>query len=311
MASLLSSQLLIFSLFCLSAASSPPSLLALNCSSPSLQRPPLQSLFSNLTSQVAKTRFIDSTNMMGFHGLIMQCRLDLSPTRCTICAQNAVRTVSTLCPYSNSGTAWFDGCYLQYHHRFSPEDFVTSTNISCSSQIHVLDQVQFELALETLFLRLRAEINLATHHQFSSGELTYGNHSKVYGLAECVRFMSPEECEACVAEGVERLHKHCGGKDGGTVVAGNCVVRFEVYQFFSYIDAGGSESGGGTDDVGTRITEGGGSMCFKAKVALAWGVVVACLIGIVLSAWLMRRSVVNTAKVATFGYGDDKIGRRS
>ena len=123
--------------------------------------------------------------------------------------------------------------------------------------------------------------------------------------------MPPEECEACVAEGIERFHKYCGGKDGGTVVAGNCVVRFEVYQFFSYIDAGGSETGGGTDDVGTRITEGGGSMSFKAKVALAWGVVVACLIGIVLSAWLMRRSVVNTAKVATFGYGDDKIGRRS
>ena len=302
---------LILSLFCLSVASSPPSLLALNCSSPSSQKPPplqLQSLSSNLTSQVAKTWFIALTNMMGFHRLVMQCRLDLSPARCTTCAQNAIRTVSTLCPYSNSGTAWFDACYLHYNHRFSLDNSLTITNnISCSSQIHVADTLdQFQVALERLFLMLRAEINLATRRRFSTGEIGYGNDSsKVYGLAECVRLMSPEECEGCVGEGVARLQKHCGGDIGGTVVAGNCAVRFESNQFFSSSvggPAGGPEPGGGTGYGGTSETEsvgGHGSMCFKAKVVLAWGVGVACLMGIVLFAWLMRRSVVNTAKVWT------------
>lgn len=109
-------------------------------------------------------------------------------------------------------------------------------------------------------------------------------------------------------EGVEGLHRHCGGKRGGTVVVGNCIVRFEDRPFFSRIDAGGSEggrgweSGGGTGDVetGEETPEEGGSLWFKAKVALAWGIGVACLIGIVFSAWLMRRSVLNKAKVASF-----------
>lgn len=299
--------MVISSLFYLSAASaspSPPSLLALNCTSPSSQRPPLQTLLSNLPSQLPKTRFIASTDTMGFHRLVMQCRLDLSPTQCTLCAQNAVRTVSTLCPDSNSGTAWLDGCYLHYDHRFSHDNSVTTINFSCSFLIDVADRARFEVALETLFLRIRAKISIATHHQFSIGDIAYGNGSKVYALAECVRFMSPAECEACVAEGIRRLQTHCGSRAGGTVVAGNCVVRFESYRFFSYISvAGGAKSDGGTGYVGTPDTAGGGAMCFKAKVVLAWGVGVACLIGIVLSAWLMRRSVVNTAKVSTSGCG--------
>lgn len=177
-----------------------------------------------------------------------------------------------------------------------------------------MDRVQFELALETLFLTLRADIILATHHRFSGGEQKYGNSSKVYGHAECVRLLSPKECEACVGEGIEKLHEYCGGRMGGTAINGHCIVRFESYRFLLL-----NETGGGSDSAGDELSESGGGsvaalsivnrgngvcftcMSFKVTVALIWGIVVACLVGVVFCAWLLRRSVINTTKVAAFG----------
>lgn len=191
--------------------------------------------------------------------------------------------------------------------------------MSCSNQTNFVDRVQFEPALETLLLRLRAEISLATHHRFSSGKLNYGNGSRIYGLAECVRFLRPNECESCVGEGINKLHEYCGGRKGGTVVNGNCIVRFESHGFLSYNETGGgSDSGGGSESSGGGSgvvisnwdRRSGGCMGFKVKVALAWGVGVACVIGVVFSAWLLRRSVINTAQVVTVGGAEDEMGNK-
>lgn len=183
----------------------------------------------------------------------------------------------------------------------------------CSHQATAVDRSdQFELVLETLLLRLRSDVNLATHRGYSTGEIQYGNGSRVYALVECTGYLSPKECEVCVGKGIEKLYEYCGGKEGGTVVAGYCIVRYESFRFFSDIEnAGGPDSDG--QSVSGAVAIGGSGkgafMGFKVKAPLVLGAGIACVALVVLSTWLVRRSVINKAKIASFGDGkDDEMG---
>ncbi|XP_059446853.1 cysteine-rich repeat secretory protein 38-like [Corylus avellana] len=288
MASLLTLHLLIFSLISFTTVVLPlPSLLSINCT------PPFQK-----AHQVQSSSFT-------------QCRLDLTPKNCTLCAQNAKQTISNLCPTADAVSAWFDGCYIEYDHNNSTTSSLVHLESTaawfCSHQATAVDRSgQFELVLEILLLRLRSDVNLATHLGFSTGEIKYGNGSSVYALAECVRYLSPKECEVCVGKGIEKLYKYCGGKEGGTVVAGYCTVRYESFRFFSDLEnAGGPDSDGGSGAVPIRESGKGGCIGFKVKAALVWGAGIVCVALVLLSGWLMRRSVINKAKISSFGDGDD------
>ncbi|KAK1551868.1 hypothetical protein Q3G72_006284 [Acer saccharum] len=188
---------------------------------------------------------------------------------------------------------------------------------SCSNQTVIMDWwVQFEAALETLLLRLRADMAIkvlvvvnSQLMRFSTGEVQYGNRSSqvVYGLAECVHNVSHKDCAVCLEKSNDKLLKCCGGgnnyKDGGTVVvAGHCMVRYETYKFFSCVLSGGGldASNGSSSSGAVNVlvsNENGGSKCFRSKVVAVWGVGLGCLVVVVFCAWLLRRSIVNKAKV--------------
>lgn len=302
MASLLTLHLLIFFLISFTKVLPLPSLLSINCT------PPFPK--AHITSTI--------NHKQDNHSSFMQCRLDLTPNKCTLCAQSAKQTISALCPKADAVRAWFDGCYIQfYDHNSTSSSRVhleSSATWFCSHQATAdQDRSQFELVLETLLLRLRSDINLATRHGFSTGEIQYGNGSRVYALAECVRYLPPKECEVCVGKGIEKLYEYCGGKEGGTVVAGYCIVRYESFRFFSDLEnAGGADSDGesGAVPIG-ESGKGGRCMGFKVKAPLVWGAGIACVALVVLSAWLVRRSVIKKAKIASFGYGnDDEMGTK-
>lgn len=95
----------------------------------------------------------------------------------------------------------------------------------------------------------------------------------------------------------------CRGKEGVKFIEGHCIVLFE--RLSAYVHADGSGSGGGQE-----FSSGGsvGSVGFKVKVAWAWGIVFAFVMGFVFLAWLMRRSIINRAKVAMDG---DDIANKS
>ncbi|KDP41186.1 hypothetical protein JCGZ_15593 [Jatropha curcas] len=322
MASLLAFHLLcILSIMSFSKASQFPSLMSIACTSTTQEaiKPiKLKTLLDNLTAQVTKTRFITSTVSLGPNGYIngvMQCLANINPAQCTFCIQKAKQTVQSLCPNNTpSVTAWFDGCYLNYyqsHVKVSRADLEV-TSCSCSNQAcKIQDSVNFELGLETLLLKLRASIYDYSNNLHGLSSIRYGNNgSRIYAAVECVKSLSPKDCEVCVVKAIEKLYEQCGGKEGGIVASGYCIVRYESYKFFSCFEihggsgGDGSDSGGGGDGGVQAVTvkdwkkEKTG---FKVKISLLWGVVVVCLMAIVFCAWLSKRAIINKARVAAFG----------
>ncbi|KAK6159970.1 hypothetical protein DH2020_003351 [Rehmannia glutinosa] len=236
----------------------------------------------------------------------MQCRPGLGPNKCTLCANIARNTILNLCQNSTSVSAWFDGCYIQITSTiYSDNAYMDISHHSCSGRAKNQDPARFVPALGTLFLKLRADVNIATHHGFSHGEIAYENNinrseSKIYGLVECVRSLSPQECDSCVERAIEKLQFYCGGKnDGGTVVYGLCLVRFDSSEFYD----GGVNYAGGDEVSGnfSTVWEGENGECKKSLVMAYWGGGVACFVVFVLLAWLLRRTVLNRAKVGALG----------
>ncbi|KAL0358078.1 UNVERIFIED_CONTAM: hypothetical protein Scaly_1493500 [Sesamum calycinum] len=240
---LLSSFLFIFSTFSLITNSTVvplplplPPLLSLRCSpSPSTHHHhninPIRTLLDNLTSVAVDSRFttFNTTFRQGRYSGLMQCRPGLRPQACILCASAAGNTILNLCPNSNAVSVWYDGCYVQIsmmmmnssHDRdHDHEGFMDASNHSCSNRAKNQDLARSGPALEALLLKLKADVNLATHHGFSQGEIAYDNinhsDSKIYGAVECVRSLSPQECDFCVGKAIEKLQFYCGGTNGGT-----------------------------------------------------------------------------------------------
>ncbi|GFP86189.1 cysteine-rich repeat secretory protein 55 [Phtheirospermum japonicum] len=309
------SSFFILSMFSLSInLTSPPHLLSLKCTpSSSNQTNPhrkidfMKTLVDNLTSEAPKSQLITLNTTFGqerYTGL-MQCRPGLGPKYCTLCAKTARCAISSLCQNSNSVSAWFDGCYVQIlPTSFFNNAYTNISNHSCSSRASNQDPDRFLPALGTLLLKLRADVNIATHRGFSHGEIVYENSnrsvSKIYGLVECVRSLSPRECDSCVERAIDKLEFYCSGKNGGFVVYGPCLVRFDVSKFYD----GGVVSYAGVGEMGNfSVWEGENeneNYWGRKKIVVAyWGGGVACLLVFVLLVSLLRRTVLNRAKVGT------------
>ncbi|KAL0385771.1 UNVERIFIED_CONTAM: hypothetical protein Sradi_2971400 [Sesamum radiatum] len=314
---LLSSFLFIFSTFSLITNSTLvplPPLLSLSCTpSPSTHHHhhninPIKTLLDNLTSvALINSRFttfnttFQQERYLGF----MQCRPGFHPKACILCACAARNTILNLCPNSNAVSVWYDGCYIQLSmmmmnssHDHDHDAYMDVSNHSCSSRAKNQDPARSAPALEALLLKLRADVNLATHHGFSQGEIAYDNinhsDSKIYGIVECVRSLSPQECDFYVGKAIEKLQFYCRGKNGGTAVYGPCLVRFDSNEFY-YGGIHSAAAGGGN----FTVWEGENGGIKRGLVIGYLGGGVACFLVFVLLAFLLRRTVVNIAKVGT------------
>lgn len=312
--------LFIFSTFSLfTNSTSPPPLLSLRCThSPSNQTNivhdhhkinPIETLLDNLTSEALLNSQLTALNITfrqePYTGL-MQCRPGLDPKDCTLCANTARNTILNLCRNSNAVSAWYDGCYLQIFMMNSSHDaYMDISNHSCSNLTNNQDPARSAPALETLLLKLRADVNLATHHGFSHGEIASENNFEIYGLVECVRSLSPHECDFCIGKAIEKLQFYCGGKNGGTVVYGLCIVRFDSNEFYHGIGGVSSAARGGGASGNLTVWEGENGGCKKGLVVGYWGGGVACFLVFVFLAWLLRRTVLDRAKVGSLAASAD------
>ncbi|KAG9451272.1 hypothetical protein H6P81_011237 [Aristolochia fimbriata] len=295
----------LFFLLPLFLPASTSSLLAFNCSSlssplstPTQAKQSLKTLLQNLTVPISTTQYAASSISSHLHAFL-QCRPHLSSTQCRICAHNAVEAMAALCSSSASVSAWFDDCYIQYYDNTSSPVRVFASRANRSTDAGP-DPRRFDLALNTLVLQLRAETQVATRRGFSSGEIEYGYGRAVFTSMECLRFLTPEACDACLAAATARSRRCCGGAAGVAVVEGGCVIRYDTYRFFDVSSGSGSGPGGKTAAVYEEGEDGKGGGAARRKVVVGvWWACFFCAMGFCLGCWVLRRRVAFTSKVGS------------
>lgn len=70
---------------------------------------------------------------------------------------------------------------------------------------------------------------------FATGHVTFDRdvpNGTMYGMGQCMRDLTREECGRCLQDSVPHLPECCYGRQGGLVLGYNCYLRMEVYAYY-------------------------------------------------------------------------------
>ena len=196
---------------------------------------------SNLNTVM--NRLVQNTSQTGFntseygqspdqiYGLL-QCRGDTTVDQCYNCSQQANTTLRQKCGNAVGGIIWLDYCYLRYenysfigHLDTTDGDYVANGNTVSSPAV-------FNNALYSLFSNLSAEA-ASTSNLYASGTTTDSLFQKIYGLVQCMRDISSDDCTKCLSNTINYIFSTYAGRQGARGLTGSCIIRYEIYTFFN------------------------------------------------------------------------------
>ena len=195
----------------------------------------LNSLFSSLTTEGPLTGFYNTTSGKTpdeVFGLSL-CRGDDTNNDCRICINEASQELLQRCNNSIEGTIWYDQCLLRYSSKNFFSSVTLQKELSLLNTASVSDPVRFNTILEQLMDNITSEAAFNSSRMFATGEAIVSSSEKIYGLAQCTRDLSKEDCDACFRSSINGLSSCCSGKQGGQVLSKNCIMRYEIYPFFN------------------------------------------------------------------------------
>ncbi|RWR90876.1 cysteine-rich repeat secretory protein 38-like protein [Cinnamomum micranthum f. kanehirae] len=191
----------------------------------------LKQLFSSLSS----TGEIFYSNSVGddpnkVYGLTL-CRGDATSNTCKNCINNASDEILSQCP-NRSATIWYDVCLLRYSNTNFLGSSSTPVWIYMWNTQNATNPVQFERVLGELMNNLSTKAAFDEARMYATGVSEVSSFSSVYGLAQCIRDISPNDCKRCLEAATGQIPNCCDKKQGGRVFGPVCTIRFESYLFY-------------------------------------------------------------------------------
>ncbi|KAH7510509.1 hypothetical protein FEM48_ZijujUnG0121700 [Ziziphus jujuba var. spinosa] len=191
----------------------------------------LNTLFNLLSVKVPPSGFgIASTGQYQnkVNGLAL-CRGDVSSKDCKTCVNDASKQLQNLCPYNKGAIVWYDNCLLKYSDAYFFGEIDNQNKFALLNVQDVDNPETFNPKVKELLSSLSYKAS-ATAKLYATGELELGKESeKLYGLAQCTRDLSSDNCKKCLDVAISEIPNCCSGKRGGRVVGGSCNVRYELY----------------------------------------------------------------------------------
>lgn len=194
----------------------------------------LNSLFSSLTTKGPLTGFYNTTSGKTpdeVFGLVL-CRGDDTSNDCQICIKEASQELLQRCNSSKESTIWYDECLLRYSSQNFFSSVTLKKELSLLNTISASDPIRFNTILGQLMDNISSEAAFSSSQMFATGEAVVSSLQKIYGLVQCTRDLSKEDCNDCLESSIEKLSSCCSGKQGGQVISKSCFLRYEVYPFF-------------------------------------------------------------------------------
>lgn len=194
----------------------------------------LNALLDNLVQHPSQTGF--NTSMYGqspdqVYGLL-QCTGDTTVEQCYNCSLNASASLGKFCGNASGGLIWLGDCFLRYeNHSFIGQLdtvdgwYLYKVNIVSSPEV-------FMTALSNLFDNLSAQAASSSNF-FASGTITDSLSRKIYGLVQCWRDISSDDCTTCLSNTINYIFAIYTAMQGVSGMIGSCRVRYETYPFFN------------------------------------------------------------------------------
>ncbi|KAF8043204.1 hypothetical protein BT93_A1523 [Corymbia citriodora subsp. variegata] len=193
----------------------------------------LDGLLSALVSKVPPSGFGTSSSGEGndeVYGLAL-CRGDVSSPDCKSCVSDAGPELLQRCPEQKGAIIWYDNCLLKY----SNVEFFGK--IDTKNKFYLLNVQDVDMDFMEFFRKIKQLLGNLTDEavagpkKYAYGELGLGGYKTLFGLAQCTRDLSGDDCRTCLEGAISDLPSCCYGKRGGRTVGGSCNVRYELYPF--------------------------------------------------------------------------------
>ncbi|GFQ03736.1 cysteine-rich repeat secretory protein 38, partial [Phtheirospermum japonicum] len=168
------------------------------------------------------------------YGLAL-CRGDVSPDDCMTCVNNAAITlINTHCPDNRTAIIWRDYCFFKYSDveffgQIDTDNRLSSMNDKTWNLIN-----SKEAAIN--WLGSLTQTAVQSPKFFASGPTSLNDYEgcvTLYGVVQCTRDLSADDCKTCLDLAVTDISKCCALKEGARVVYGSCNVRYETYNFLT------------------------------------------------------------------------------
>jgi len=194
----------------------------------------LKSTMSDLVKNAEKTGFNTS-----WHGVnakekvygLLQCREDASPQNCSSCSQEARITLQQLCGNDIGGRVWMNMCFMRY------DNFSFFSDVDAHSSLILSNpQTVKGAGFQNEIMNLLGNLIDKTSDPASKGSAaesapsSYSDSHRVFGMVECWRDLSMEQCKSCLSIALKSLHPFTV-KEGAEALLGSCRIRFETYSF--------------------------------------------------------------------------------
>ncbi|XP_030546377.1 cysteine-rich repeat secretory protein 38-like [Rhodamnia argentea] len=193
----------------------------------------LDSLLSALVSKVPPSGF--ATGSSGkwrnqAYGLAL-CRGDVSSSDCKSCVSDARPELLQRCPRQKGAIIWYDNCLLKY------SDVSFFGKIDNSNKFNMVNVEDVDMDFMEFYMKIKELLNsltgkaVAGPKKYAYGELELGEEKTLYGLVQCTRDLSGNDCKTCLGGAISDLRGCCYGRRGGRTIGGSCNVRYELYPF--------------------------------------------------------------------------------
>ncbi|CAL9172291.1 unnamed protein product [Musa hybrid cultivar] len=194
----------------------------------------LNLLLASLSSSTVATGYSNDTEGQSsdqVHGLAL-CRGDVSSSVCQTCLDAAVQDIIQSCPNGMASTICYDDCLLRYSNQIFFSTVDTSFRYWAGNSQNVSNQQQFDTTLGNLMDGLTKKAS-SSPKLFAAGSANVTSFDKLFGLVQCSRDLSADDCYRCLLDIVNFIPKCCSWKQGGKVYVQSCYLRFESYPFYN------------------------------------------------------------------------------
>jgi hypothetical protein len=126
----------------------------------------------------------------------------------------------------------YDNCLL----RLSDERFFGTVDMSVVIYLvntqNATQPEQFTPLLGSLMSNLTNKA-YQSPRMFAVGSAAVTPFVNIYGMAQCTRDLTADDCNRCLVNAVSSIPSCCSGKKGGQLIYASCSIRFEVEPFYN------------------------------------------------------------------------------
>ncbi|ESQ55019.1 hypothetical protein EUTSA_v10024631mg [Eutrema salsugineum] len=158
------------------------------------------------------------------------CRGDLSPEVCRRCVNFSVNDTLNRCPNQGEVTLYYDECMLIYSSRnILLNSSLGSGVIMWNTQNVTSNQTGFIDLVSSTMNQAALEAENSSR-KFDARKVKFTASQTLYGLVQCTRDLTTQECLSCLQRTINQLPTD---KIGGRFLVQSCNARYELYAFYN------------------------------------------------------------------------------